>query len=73
MYVKTKAIVIDNTPFPQKRNRVILFTEEFGKISVFLKSYGTGVNHWAGVFEMGNFLEITEVRDRGLEEFALKA
>jgi len=62
MYVKTKAIVIDNTPSSQKQNKVILFTEEFGKISVFLKSYGTGVNHWAGVFEMGNFLEVTMLK-----------
>jgi hypothetical protein len=59
--LKTKAIVIDNKPDAPNKNRVVLFTETFGKISVMLTGYGKSANHWAGVFEGGNIIEISVV------------
>ena len=56
---KTKAIVIDNKPASANKNRVILFTENFGKINIFLTGYGASVNHWAGAFDAANILEIS--------------
>lgn len=58
VYCKTRAIVIDNKSVSDNKNRVILFTENFGKINSFLTGYGKAVNHWAGVFDAANILEI---------------
>lgn len=59
VHCKTKAIVIDNKPVSANKNRVVLFTENFGKINVFLTGYGKAVNHWAGAFDAANILEIS--------------
>jgi len=65
VHCKTKAIVIDNKPVAVNKNRVVLFTENFGKINVFLTGYGKPVNHWAGAFDAANILEISCRKQNG--------
>ncbi|MCD6412522.1 MAG: recombination protein O N-terminal domain-containing protein [Elusimicrobia bacterium] len=61
---KTKSVVFDNRRWVENKNRVILFTEAFGKISVYLTGYGKPVNHWGGVFEGGNILDVALLKRR---------
>ncbi len=61
---KTRAVVVDNRRWGENKNRVLLFTEIFGKISVYLTGYGKMANHWGGVFEGGNVLEISLIERR---------
>ena len=56
---KTKAIVLDNVSNGFNRNKVVLFTENFGKIILKLTGYGRSPNHWAGVFDAANILGIS--------------
>lgn len=57
--VKTKAVILDNRRSGDNKNRVVAFTEKYGKLVSFVTGYGKPANHWGGAFEGGNILELS--------------
>ena len=57
--VKTKAVILDNRRICDNKNRVVAFTEKYGKLVSFVTGYGKSANHWGGAFEGGNILELS--------------
>ncbi|MBU3955097.1 recombination protein O N-terminal domain-containing protein [bacterium] len=56
---KSQAIILDNTRSCDNKNRVVVFTEKYGKLVSSVAGYGKPVNHWGGAFEGGNILELS--------------
>ncbi|PKM99963.1 MAG: hypothetical protein CVU78_03575 [Elusimicrobia bacterium HGW-Elusimicrobia-2] len=59
MTAKTKAVILDNRRVCDNKNRVVVFTEQYGKLITAVAGYGKPVNHWGGAFEGGNILELS--------------
>ena len=59
MIAKSKAVILDNRPVCDNKNRVVVFTEQYGKLVTAVSGYGKPVNHWGGAFEGGNILELS--------------
>lgn len=59
MTAKSRAVVLDNRRLCDNKNRVVLFTEQYGKIITALAGYGKPAGHWGGAFEGGNILELS--------------